>query len=126
MNEHTELVVGEHDTQHVTLARYVIGFAGSIGLTLLAYFLVTNHVYSKNVIIGTISTLAVIQFIVQMVFFLHIGEERKPRWKLMVMIMMLSVVLILVLGSIWIMNNLNYRMNPQQMTQYLKDQNGGI
>jgi len=37
---------------------------------------------------------------------------------------MLGVVLIIVGGSIWIMNDLNYRMmdSPQQMQKYLKSQ----
>ena len=35
---------------------------------------------------------------------------------------MLGIVLIIVGGSVWIMNNLNYRMTPQQMEQYLKSQ----
>jgi cytochrome o ubiquinol oxidase subunit IV len=69
-----------------------------------------------------LATLAVVQFVVQMVYFLHVGSERKPRWKAMVMWLMLVVVLILVVGSVWIMNNLNYRMSEDQVRQYLKSQ----
>jgi cytochrome o ubiquinol oxidase operon protein cyoD len=57
-----------------------------------------------------------------MVFFLHVGSERKPRWKIGVMVLMLCFVLILVVGSIWIMNNLNYRMTQRQVQQYLNSQ----
>jgi len=39
---------------------------------------------------------------------------------------MILVVMILVGGSLWIMKNLNYRMTPEQMNQYMIDQNGGI
>jgi hypothetical protein len=36
------------------------------------------------------------------------------------------VVLILVFGSIWIMNNLNYRMTPEQINTYMNNQGGGF
>jgi len=123
MNDKSETIVIEHP-HHETLSlpKYIMGFVFSIGLTLFAYSLATHQSYSKDFIMGTLAVLAVVQFVVQMVLFLHVGSERKPRWKLAVMFLMLAVVLILVGGSIWIMNNLNYRMTPQQIQQYLKSQ----
>lgn len=115
-------VVSEHEEHPLSLAKYVIGFLGSVAVTMAAYLLVTRGGVSRDVTIGIISALAVVQFIVQMVFFLHVADERKPRFKLMVMCLMLMVVLIVVVGSIWIMNNLNYRMTPEQEQQYLKSQ----
>lgn len=115
-------VVAEHDEQHLSYGKYVFGFLASIALTLTAYVLVTYGSASKNVIAGLISGLAIVQFLVQMVFFLHLAEERGPRWKLLIAAFMLGTVFIIVFGSIWIMNSLNYRMTPQQMEQYLKSQ----
>jgi len=116
--------VSEHNAHPLSLGRYIVGFLGSITLTLTAYVLVTHGGTSRGVLMGVLAVLAVIQFVVQMVFFLHVGDERKPRWKLLIMWMMLGVILILVGGSIWIMNNLNYRMmdSPQQIQKYLKSQ----
>ena len=114
--------ISEHNAHPLSLAKYITGFVGCVAITLVAYVLVTRTSWSQGAIIGTISVLAVLQFVVQMVLFLHVGEEQGPRWKLAVMIMMLSVVLILVFGSLWIMNNLNYRMTPQQVLQYMKSQ----
>jgi cytochrome o ubiquinol oxidase subunit IV len=122
MNEHSESVVSEHAEHGLSLGKYIVGFVVSIGLTLTAYALATHQSYSKDLVIGVLAGLAVVQFVVQMVFFLHVGAERKPRWKLAVMALMLMVVLILVGGSIWIMNNLNYRMDMQQMQRYLQNQ----
>jgi cytochrome o ubiquinol oxidase operon protein cyoD len=115
-------VVSEHSEERLSLGKYIFGFLGSIALTLTAYLLVTHHATNKDVLVGVLAGLAIIQFIVQMVFFLHLGDERRPRWKLMVAVFMLGVVLIVVFGSLWIMNNLNYRMTPQQVQQYLKSQ----
>lgn len=114
--------VSEHESSQLSLSKYIIGFVSSVVLTATAYLLATRGRADSNVLVGLLAGLAIVQFLVQMVFFLHVGEERKPRWKLMVMWLMLAVVLILVGGSIWIMNNLNYRMTPQQQEQYLRSQ----
>jgi len=115
-------VVVEHDEQPLSYGKYVVGFVLSVGLTVGAYFIATHSGANKNVLAVVLGMFAIAQFIVQMALFLHVGEERGPRWKLGAAIMMLIVVLILVFASIWIMNNLNYRMTPQQQQQYLRSQ----
>lgn len=107
-------------------ASYITGFILSIFLTLAAYVTVVQHVLSGGQLVGVIIGLALVQFLVQLFFFLHLGRESRPRWKLFVLFFMILVVLILVLGSIWIMYNLNYRMTPQQMNQYMTNQDGGL
>jgi cytochrome o ubiquinol oxidase operon protein cyoD len=123
MSEHARTIVSDHDSHPLSLGKYIVGFVSSVVVTLAAYLLVTRGAgWSHNMVVGVISGLAVLQFLVQMVFFLHIGDERKPRWKLLVLALMLGTVLLIVFGSVWIMNNLNYRMTPQQMEHYLKSQ----
>lgn len=96
------------------VASYVVGFILSVLLTLSAYLLVSQHTsghhtfLTQRFIIGTILVLAMVQLIVQLIFFLHLGREAKPRWNLQVLIFAAGVVLILVLGSLWIMANLDY------------------
>lgn len=99
-----------HKTYHATLSAYVSGFVVSLFLTLLAYVLVVKDVVDAGVVIPAIVALAVIQFVVQLVFFLHLGRETKPRWNLMAFLFMLMVVFIVVAGSLWIMANLDYNM----------------
>jgi len=124
MSEVQKTIVAEHDEQQFSYGKYIAGFVSSVALTLLAYLLATRAHINHNLLIGFLAVLAITQFMVQMVFFLHIGEERQPRWKLYMLLLMLCVVLIVVLGSLWIMNNLNYRMmsSPQTQEQYLKSQ----
>jgi cytochrome o ubiquinol oxidase operon protein cyoD len=128
MNEHESVTVSRHEPATGTLQTYVTGFILSISLTLAAYVLVTNHAYSKWTIALAIAGLAAVQFIVQLLFFLHLGRESKPRWRLLVFSFMLLVVGILVIGSLWIMYSLNYHMvmTPQQINTYMQDQDGGI
>lgn len=112
------------DRGQATLQSYVSGYMLSIGLTLSAYLLVRYHAASYRWLAAAISVLAVLQFLVQMIFFLHLRAETKPRWKLFVLLFMMLVVIILVFGSLWIMNNLNYRMSsPQQINTYMQNQN---
>lgn len=111
---------------------YSAGYALSVILTLAAYYLVKRHVdsyhliYSHRFLIAAILSLAVIQFFVQAVFFLHLSKKSRGRWNLIVFSFMLLVVVIVVIGSLWIMHNLNYRMTPKQINKYMQMQNGGI
>jgi cytochrome o ubiquinol oxidase operon protein cyoD len=75
-------------------------------------------------LLAVVVGLAVAQLLVQLVFFLHLGREPKPRQNLVVFLFMLLVIGILVIGSLWIMHNLNYHMTmtPKQMDQKLLDQ----
>jgi cytochrome o ubiquinol oxidase operon protein cyoD len=116
--------------QHTLRIRtYVGGFLLSLLLTLTAYFLVQRHVSSDHaaishgVLVFMIISLALIQMLVQLKYFLHVDNERKPRWNLTVMLFAATVLLIIVGGSLWIMNNLNYHMDSQnEINKYIRSQ----
>lgn len=95
-----------------TYRSYIIGFILSIILTLAAYFLVTEHVFTGEILDFAIIILSVVQVVVQLLFFLHLGQESKPYWNLLAFFFMVLVVVILVFGSLWIMHNLDYRNMP--------------
>jgi len=127
MSGNKRAIVSRHDSERRSLYMYVSGFVLSISLTVMAYLMVHYQTLGKWPLVGAIATLAFIQFWVQLVFFLHLGDEAKPRWKLGVFAFMSLIVLIVVVGSLWIMNNLNYRMMaPEQTNTYLEKQDGGI
>lgn len=119
-----EVVVANHQAEDIkpTTRSYVVGFGLSVGLTMLAYLVVTMHWMRGQAALILVSFLAVTQFAVQVLCFLHVGGEQRPRRKLLFFVSMLIVILILVGGSLWIMNNLNYHMNSQHLNQYLHDQ----
>lgn len=117
-------IVSGHNTENGTFRSYVTGYSLSIIFTITAYLLVVHKKFSTGMIVALIIGLALIQFLIQLIFFLHLGKETKPRWKLFVFIFMIVVVLILVIGSLWIMNNLNTRMTPSQILNYVNGQSG--
>lgn len=98
---------------HGTLKSYVIGFTASILLTGISFLLVITKPISGDLLIHTLIGLALIQAIFQLLFFLHVGQEPKPRWESISFYFMLMVLLIVVLGSLWIIYDLNGRMMPE-------------
>lgn len=130
MSAKDNAVVSKHEPMVASLRSYIAGFVLSVTFTLAAFALVElhihaqNHAASNNPLIAVIIGLALIQFFIQLYFFLHLGKETRPRWKLLTFAFMVGVVLILVIGSLWIMSNLNYRMTPDQMNKYLQSQDG--
>ncbi|MEK9196105.1 MAG: cytochrome o ubiquinol oxidase subunit IV [Patescibacteria group bacterium] len=112
-----------------TLRSYVTGFVLSIVLTLLAYIFVYIHIdsghldYTHNTLIAILISLALMQFYVQAVFFLHLGRDKGARWNLISFLFMVGVVFSIVVGSLWIMDNLDYHhgsdMNSKQKEQYM-------
>lgn len=110
-HQHSEEAhVTEYGASHGTTKSYIIGFIISIILTIIPFYFVITHAVSNDVIIVTIIATAILQLLVQLIFFLHMNTESKPRWNLTAFIFTLFVVAVLVVGSIWIMWNLNYNM----------------
>jgi len=104
---------------------YVVGFVLSVVATLIAYLFVVNHLWPKEILTYFVLGIAVIQLAIQAVFFLHIG--RGSRLKFVTFVFAILIVLIVVIGSIWIMNNLDYNMmhmSPDQMNMYMHQHEG--
>jgi cytochrome o ubiquinol oxidase operon protein cyoD len=111
---------------HSSAVSYGIGFLLSLALTFFAYHVVTEHELGMTMTLGIIVALAVFQFVVQMICFLHMDVTTASRDRLIVLGFAGVIVAILVVGSLWVMNNLNNRMMPttDQMEQYMSDQTG--
>lgn len=118
----------EHQTTHGSYGAYITGFVLSIVLTLAAYFLIVNHWLLGLGALLFVAVLAILQLLVQLLFFLHLGEERGPRWNLMTFLFAGMVVVIVVIGSLWIMYNLNYNMThdmtPDEIDQSIIEDEG--
>jgi cytochrome o ubiquinol oxidase operon protein cyoD len=108
-----------------TFKSYLTGFVLSVALTLLAFYFVTAHIssghilYSHNFLTVATLALALVQAVIQMLFFLHLNKGENARWNLAVFGSTVCIILILVIGSIWIMGHLNYNMTPQDMNTYM-------
>lgn len=92
---------GDHN--HGSLKSYVIGFILSIVLTIIPLVLVMNNMLSKTALMVTIMVMAILQFVIQLFFFMHVREGEKPRYNVQTLILGLVIVFTIVAGSIWIM-----------------------
>jgi cytochrome o ubiquinol oxidase subunit IV len=101
---------------HGTVASYVAGFILSLIFTAIPYYLIVHKSLSKNALITTILVFAVLQMMVQVVFFLHLGREKKPRWNLFFLGSTVSIILLVVVGSLWIMSHLYHGMSAMNVT----------
>lgn len=121
MSEIVQPIPQKTQVTHSGIVSYVIGFVLAVVLTLLAYVIVVNHLASGFTLLATLMGLAAVQLLVQLVFFLHLGRNKKSRWNVASFYFMLMVLGIIVIGSLWIMSNLNYNMmmSPEEMNQYM-------
>jgi len=106
------------------ISSYVIGYVIAVVLTMLAYLAVVNHWFTDGSLIVFIVLLAIIQLLVQLVFFLHLGRQKDARLNIAAFLFMALVLFILVGGSLWIMYSLNYNMHmsPEEMDRYMHEQ----
>ena len=99
---------------HGNLKSYAIGFSVSLLLTTISFFLVVKKVLPPQILMYTIIALGLVQAVIQLLFFMHIGgEEVKPRWQSIALCFTALILSIVVIGSLWIMNDLNERMMPE-------------
>lgn len=97
---------------HGSLRSYLIGFLLSLFLTGSSFLLVLSQALSQQFLLYALGALAFVQAICQLIFFLHLGQEAKPQWETLIFYFMVLVLLIIVLGSLWIMHDLHMRTMP--------------
>ncbi|HVQ44827.1 MAG TPA: cytochrome o ubiquinol oxidase subunit IV [Candidatus Saccharimonadia bacterium] len=110
MSRPTSAPQPQPETAQGSVGSYVLGFALSLAFTLTAYALAANHALPSRTLVTVVLGLGVMQLIVQLALFLHLGKGSKPQWNVSVFSFALLVIVILVGGSLWIMTNLNYHM----------------
>ena len=103
------------------MLRYVLGGVLAGLATLVVYCAVTYRWLEGPLLAGFALLVAGVQLIVHLFFFLHMDREVKPKWNVWSLAFTILTALIVILGSLWIMMNLNYnmRMSPEQMNDYM-------
>ena len=106
---------GAH-VSHGTVGSYMIGFALSVLLTVIPFWLVMARPLESTALTGALITgFAVIQIVVHMVFFLHMNSKSEGGWNMLAFIFTLILVVIAISGSMWVMHHLNHNMMPGMM-----------
>ena len=87
-----------------------IGFILSLILVIGAYRIAVYHHLLSWTLVAMVVGLGVFQSFLQLIFFMHLGLESKPRWNLLAFLYTIFVAL--VGGTLWIMYNLDYNLMP--------------
>ena len=106
--------------------RYIGGAFLAALVTIVVYLSVTNQWFVSAVVLAQFALgFAIVQLGIQLLTFLHLGNEAQPRWQWHSFWFIFVMAAIIVVGSIWIMTNLDYNMgmSPQQMDNYMMQQN---
>ena len=104
------------EPHHGSVRSYVTGFILSLVFTLIPYYLVVNKTVHGYLLTAIILGFGVLQMIVQVVFFLHLGREKKPRFNLFFLVSTVGIIVLVVGASIWIMGHLYHGMSAINMT----------
>ena len=93
-----------------SLHSYAIGFVISIVLTAIAFALVMSGGVSRPVTVFGIFAAAVAQILVHLHYFLHLDRSSAARWNVLALLFTLLIMSLFVVGTLWIMHSLSYRM----------------
>lgn len=105
-------MIERHHGWNVSYKPPVLGFILSLLITVAMYRFATKHHLTGSMLFLSIIGLGMVQAFVQLIFFLHVGMESKPHWNTISFYFTVLVVVIIIGGSIWIMNNLSYNLMP--------------
>lgn len=95
-----------------TLRLYLIGFISCLFLTTLSFSLAAFKFFSTPTLMALLVFLAILQAFTQLIYFMHMGKEAKPRWMMLLFYLMVLLLSIVVIGSLWIIYDLDARTMP--------------
>ncbi len=110
-----ELHEEHHDTgmPHGTKRSYITGFVLAVILTFIPFALVMGGGFASSQLTGiVILVFAIVQILVHMVYFLHMNLKSEGGWIFITLIFTIIVLTIALVGTMWVMYNMNAYMMP--------------
>lgn len=102
-------MLDQHHGWNVSYKPLFLGFILSI-IFLFGAYRVDQYHLSNGVLTFTLFCLAMGQAVLQLIFFFHVGLEKKPRWNILSLFFTLFILILVIGGSMWIMYNLDYNL----------------
>nr|WP_314542865.1 cytochrome o ubiquinol oxidase subunit IV [uncultured Massilia sp.] len=102
----------DHLEAHGSMKDYTIGFILAVILTVIPFWLVMTHQLAPDTTKFVILGFAAVQVVVHMVYFLHMNSKSEGGWNMMAMILTIILLVIVLVGSIWVMYHMNANMMP--------------
>ena len=102
-----------HTHSHGSYKSYVIGFALSVVLTVIPFWLVLADVgNSVGWVLTVIFVLGAAQILVHIHYFLHVDLQAEQGWQAISLIFTGIILFVVLAGSIWVMYHLHTNMMP--------------
>ncbi|MGL5284897.1 cytochrome bo3 quinol oxidase subunit 4 [Aeromonas sp. RU39B] len=102
--------VDQHGASHGSVNSYLTGFILSVILTAIPFWMVMDGGFSHQATLLTVVGMAVVQIFVHLFYFLHMNTSSEQRWNVTALVFTVIIIAIVVVGSLWIMYNLNINM----------------
>lgn len=99
---------------HATLQGYLTGFALSVILTAVPFGLIMSGVRASVAVPAALG-LGAVQMVVHLIYFLHMDRASAKSWTMAAFVFTLIILLIVVVGSLWVMHNMDVNMMPGMM-----------
>ncbi|MHA6203543.1 cytochrome o ubiquinol oxidase subunit IV [Dyella soli] len=97
---------------HGTWRTYLVGYVIAIVLTLAAFALAPSKSMLPSGAEAALAVLALAQMLVHLIFFLHINTSPQSKTNILALAAAMTIIAIVVIGSLWIMSHLNSNMVP--------------
>jgi cytochrome o ubiquinol oxidase operon protein cyoD len=101
---------------HGSVTSYAVGLGLSLLLTFASFGAVMSGLLPSELRLPAIVLLCVLQLLVQLVYFLHMGSAADQRENTAIFVCTGVLIAILVAGSLWVMHNANVNMMPTHMS----------
>ncbi|RUL77586.1 cytochrome o ubiquinol oxidase subunit IV [Dyella choica] len=111
----THSVAGQPQADgHGDMKSYFVGFALSLALTAASFATIMSDIVPHSWRLGSMVALCVIQLLVQLAYFLHLGTGKSQAQNTAIFACTGLLIVIVVAGSLWVMHNANINMMPTQ------------
>ena len=114
---------GKHTPEgaHGTFGGYMTGFVLSVILTAVPFWLVMGDVLGDTLKTSiVIMALAAVQIVVHMIYFLHMNTKSEGGWTFLALVFTLTLVVVTLVGSIWVMYHMDQNMMPMSPHEALQ------
>ena len=97
------------------------GFVLSVILTAIPFWLVMGNVLGDTLRTSiVIMAFAAVQIVVHMIYFLHMNTKSEGGWTFLALVFTLTLVVITLAGSIWVMYHMDQNMMPMSPHEALQ------
>jgi cytochrome o ubiquinol oxidase subunit IV len=99
---------------------YAVGFGLAAGLTAASFVLAGGGWLTPASLVAALVALAIAQMIVHLIFFLHITTAPAQKTNILALLLTLLIIALVVIGSLWIMAQLNTHMVPMDQLMQMQ------